>query len=97
MENDKCANTLRAGAPISDIFHSFYTFRTLAATRFRDSGDLAIKVVMLVPKASMHKDDLLSSSKNNIRLPREILAVEPVPVSKAIYQLPRFHLRGCIF
>ena len=37
---------------------------------------------MLVPKETVHEDDLLAWSRDEVGVPRQILPVEPVPIAK---------------
>jgi hypothetical protein len=51
---------------------------------------------MLMPKTSMHKNDLSQSREDQVWNPREIPRVKPVSESHAVYQAADDHLRARI-
>lgn len=51
---------------------------------------------MLMPKAAMNKNDLLSARENDIRFPREVPTVQAIPVPLRVEKSPDEKLWLCV-
>jgi len=51
---------------------------------------------VLVPKATMHKDHFSAWPEDQVRLARQVLSVESIPVPKPMDELPHHKLRSRI-
>jgi hypothetical protein len=50
-----------------------------------------------VPKAAVYQDHFLARWENQIRPPRQVAAMKPVAVTKAVNQLANDHFRLRVF
>lgn len=48
---------------------------------------------MLMPETAVDKDCLLSANERQVRFPRKVLAVEPIPIAEAMHQPAHKKLR----
>jgi len=58
---------------------------------------IAAVTAMLVPKATMHEDDLPWAGENKIWIPRKIPTMQSEPIAERMRQLANDHLRFRVF
>jgi hypothetical protein len=59
----------------------------------RHPGDLAIRVIVLVPKAPVNKDDFMARWKDQVRRPRQVLSMQPITKAHRMSEAPNYHFR----
>lgn len=60
---------------------------------FRDMGQLAGRIAVLVPKASVHEDHFAARAEHKIGFAEQVFPVQPVAVAHAMHELPDDHFR----